>query len=264
MTCPTIRSPGGRNLRVGHPRKPVERSHRPERQVSGREHSAGYSQGAGGIGATIGTSCAVVTSANPPMPAPPSSRPGRRGGTSLAAGQAAALRCRRLQRVTDHAAGPLDGLMACLLGVGLTPEFGIGQRALLVRTEFDNVLWDCVSIWMKQPASRLPGWAGAQRFASLTLTSTGQWSTWPMHSTRESCCREPTPIGRNASRHVSSSSQMKPSRCLARHYAVSVATSTEHQSCIGQPAQPERRAAHRRQHPRSGRPPVGNFHVQLS
>jgi hypothetical protein len=33
-----------------------------------------------------------------------------------------------------------------LLGVGVTPSFGIGQRALLVQTSHGNVLWDCVPI----------------------------------------------------------------------------------------------------------------------
>jgi hypothetical protein len=33
-----------------------------------------------------------------------------------------------------------------LLGVGVEPHFGIGQRALLVRTPKGNVLWDCVSL----------------------------------------------------------------------------------------------------------------------
>jgi hypothetical protein len=33
-----------------------------------------------------------------------------------------------------------------LYGVGVTPSFGIGQRALLVRTLHGNVLWDCVSL----------------------------------------------------------------------------------------------------------------------
>lgn len=31
-----------------------------------------------------------------------------------------------------------------LLGVGVTPSLGIGQRALLVRTAAGNILWDCV------------------------------------------------------------------------------------------------------------------------
>ncbi len=33
-----------------------------------------------------------------------------------------------------------------LLGVGITPQFAIGQRALLVRTPHGNVLWDCVPL----------------------------------------------------------------------------------------------------------------------
>jgi hypothetical protein len=33
-----------------------------------------------------------------------------------------------------------------LLGVGVTPTFAIGQRALLVRTPQGNVLWDCVPL----------------------------------------------------------------------------------------------------------------------
>jgi glyoxylase-like metal-dependent hydrolase (beta-lactamase superfamily II) len=33
-----------------------------------------------------------------------------------------------------------------LLGVGMEPAFAIGQRALLVRTDAGNVLWDCISL----------------------------------------------------------------------------------------------------------------------
>lgn len=33
-----------------------------------------------------------------------------------------------------------------LVGIGVEPAFAIGQRALLVRTEQGNVLWDCVSV----------------------------------------------------------------------------------------------------------------------
>lgn len=35
---------------------------------------------------------------------------------------------------------------ANLFGVGTVPEFAIGQRALLVRTEQGNFLWDCISL----------------------------------------------------------------------------------------------------------------------
>ena len=33
-----------------------------------------------------------------------------------------------------------------LIGIATTPEFAIGQRALLVRTAAGNVLWDCISL----------------------------------------------------------------------------------------------------------------------
>jgi glyoxylase-like metal-dependent hydrolase (beta-lactamase superfamily II) len=33
-----------------------------------------------------------------------------------------------------------------LMGIGLAPEFGIGQRALLVESPGGNVLWDCVPL----------------------------------------------------------------------------------------------------------------------
>jgi glyoxylase-like metal-dependent hydrolase (beta-lactamase superfamily II) len=33
-----------------------------------------------------------------------------------------------------------------VLGIGLSPTFGIGQRALLIRTPAGNVLWECVSL----------------------------------------------------------------------------------------------------------------------
>jgi hypothetical protein len=35
---------------------------------------------------------------------------------------------------------------ADLYGIGTVPQFGIGQRALLVRTEAGNILWDCLSL----------------------------------------------------------------------------------------------------------------------
>src|SRR5690242_21152083 len=33
-----------------------------------------------------------------------------------------------------------------LIGVGMAPNFGIAQRALLVRSAAGNVLWDCISL----------------------------------------------------------------------------------------------------------------------
>src|SRR5215207_8227188 len=33
-----------------------------------------------------------------------------------------------------------------LVGIGIEPQFAIGQRALLVRTPMGNVLWDCIPL----------------------------------------------------------------------------------------------------------------------
>jgi DNA-directed RNA polymerase subunit RPC12/RpoP len=33
-----------------------------------------------------------------------------------------------------------------LIGIATTPDFAIGQRALLVRTAAGNVLWDCITL----------------------------------------------------------------------------------------------------------------------
>jgi hypothetical protein len=32
-----------------------------------------------------------------------------------------------------------------MIGIGSTPPFAIGQRALLVRTDDGNILWDCIA-----------------------------------------------------------------------------------------------------------------------
>lgn len=42
-----------------------------------------------------------------------------------------------------------------LVGVGVEPSFGIGQRALLVRTPAGNVLWDCVSLLDDEAAQQI-------------------------------------------------------------------------------------------------------------
>ena len=46
-------------------------------------------------------------------------------------------------RLMDHRI-ELRELEPGLVGVGVTPSLGIGQRALLVRTANGNILWDCV------------------------------------------------------------------------------------------------------------------------
>jgi hypothetical protein len=47
-----------------------------------------------------------------------------------------------------------------LVGVGVTPPVAIGQRALLVRTEHGNVLWDCVPMLDEAARRTIEGWGG--------------------------------------------------------------------------------------------------------
>ncbi|HKA11900.1 MAG TPA: MBL fold metallo-hydrolase [Candidatus Dormibacteraeota bacterium] len=45
----------------------------------------------------------------------------------------------------DHA-NRIEDLEPGLTGIGTQPNFAIGQRALLVRTEHGNLLWDCITL----------------------------------------------------------------------------------------------------------------------
>lgn len=47
-------------------------------------------------------------------------------------------------RITHHNSIRLEE--PGLIGIGIDPQFAIGQRALLIRTPTGNVLWDCVSL----------------------------------------------------------------------------------------------------------------------
>lgn len=40
----------------------------------------------------------------------------------------------------------IEDLEPGLTGIGTQPNFAIGQRALLVRTEYGNLLWDCITL----------------------------------------------------------------------------------------------------------------------
>jgi hypothetical protein len=52
-----------------------------------------------------------------------------------------------------------------LLGIGVTPAVGIGQRALLVRTPAGNVLWDCVSLLDEAARERIADLGGIAAIA---------------------------------------------------------------------------------------------------
>lgn len=53
-----------------------------------------------------------------------------------------------------------------LFGLGVEPEVGIGQRALLVRTTEGNVLWDCVPVLTDEGRARLDDLGGVAVIAA--------------------------------------------------------------------------------------------------
>jgi hypothetical protein len=52
-----------------------------------------------------------------------------------------------------------------LFGIGTTPDFAIGQRALLVRTPAGNILWDCISLIDDATASLVQSLGGLRAIA---------------------------------------------------------------------------------------------------
>jgi glyoxylase-like metal-dependent hydrolase (beta-lactamase superfamily II) len=52
-----------------------------------------------------------------------------------------------------------------LLGVGVAPSFGIGQRALLIRSGVGNILWDCVALLDPALIQLLTAWGGLAAIA---------------------------------------------------------------------------------------------------
>lgn len=54
---------------------------------------------------------------------------------------------------------------AGLIGLGTAPSFGIGQRALLVRSPQGNVLWDCISLVSNTMVELLNGLGGLSAVA---------------------------------------------------------------------------------------------------
>ena len=52
-----------------------------------------------------------------------------------------------------------------LVGIGVAPRFGIGQRALLVQTSGGNVLWDCVGFIDRAAVERIRALGGIHALA---------------------------------------------------------------------------------------------------
>jgi hypothetical protein len=52
-----------------------------------------------------------------------------------------------------------------IIGIGSTPAFAIGQRALLVRTENGNILWDCIATLDDATVTMIQGLGGIDAIA---------------------------------------------------------------------------------------------------
>jgi hypothetical protein len=67
------------------------------------------------------------------------------------------------QVVAEHSADIRDD--RGILGIGCTPSFAIGQRALLVKSPAGNVLWDCISYLDDAIVERVRGEGGLAAIA---------------------------------------------------------------------------------------------------
>src|SRR2546421_10394188 len=61
-----------------------------------------------------------------------------------------------------------------LFGIGTTPSFAIGQRALLVRSPSGNVLWDCISLLDDEIGARVESLGG---IAAIAISHPHYYST---------------------------------------------------------------------------------------
>ncbi len=52
-----------------------------------------------------------------------------------------------------------------IIGIGSTPAFAIGQRALLVRTDAGNILWDCIATLDEATVTMIEGLGGIDAIA---------------------------------------------------------------------------------------------------
>ena len=52
-----------------------------------------------------------------------------------------------------------------LVGIGTSPRFAIGQRAMLIQSDQGNVLWDCVSLLDAPTATRIHNLGGVRHIA---------------------------------------------------------------------------------------------------
>lgn len=52
-----------------------------------------------------------------------------------------------------------------LIGIGIEPQFAIGQRAFFLQTPHGNVLWDCISLLDESIVQMIKSWGGLKAIA---------------------------------------------------------------------------------------------------
>ncbi len=83
-----------------------------------------------------------------------------------------------------------------LLGIGCKPSFGIGQRALLVRSGGGNVLWECITYLDDEIAERIDAEGG---LAAIAISHPHYYSAMVEWAHRFEC---PVYLHRDDERHV--------------------------------------------------------------
>lgn len=78
----------------------------------------------------------------------------------------------------DGHRGHLDAEGPDVVGVGVEPAFGVGQRALLIRAPGGNVLWDCVGYLDDELAARIEQLGGISAIAVSHPHFYGAMTEW--------------------------------------------------------------------------------------
>lgn len=80
----------------------------------------------------------------------------------------------RPETLLSQHANVFEQLVPGLLSLRSTPKFGIGQRALLLRTPHGNVLWDCISLLDEATHQLIEGLGG---LAAIAISHPHYYST---------------------------------------------------------------------------------------
>jgi hypothetical protein len=82
-----------------------------------------------------------------------------------------------------------------IIGIGSTPAFAIGQRALLVRTDNGNILWDCIATLDDATVTMIESLGGIDAIAISTHIFTRRWWNGRVRSRHAFIYTRPTSNG---------------------------------------------------------------------